>query len=185
MSSFDLGKTDLIEHEINSGGHPPIKQPPPRVPPHQREIVDKQLDKLLASGRVEESQSPWSSPVVLARKHDGSYRVCIDFRKLNQSTEKGAIPLPRIDDVLEAVGGAQWLIRTAGLKLKLTKCQFLKTEVKFLGHVFSTQWIKTDPEKIETVKTWPRVSELSWSSQLIQAIHLWITRYCRSALQTV
>ena len=46
-------------------------------------------------------------------------------------------------------------IRTAGLKLKLTKCQFLKKEVKFLGHVVSSQGIKTDPEKIETVKTWP------------------------------
>ncbi|KAL9970389.1 hypothetical protein ACROYT_G022754 [Oculina patagonica] len=108
VSSFDLGKTDLMEHEINTGGHPPMKQPPRRVPPHQREIIDKQLDELLASGKVEESQSPWSSPVVLARKHDGSYRMCIDFQKLNQCTEKDAIPLPRTDDALEAVGGAQW-----------------------------------------------------------------------------
>ena len=46
-------------------------------------------------------------------------------------------------------------IRTAGLKLKPTKCQFLKREVSFLGHVVSSEGIKTDPDKVETVRTWP------------------------------
>ena len=97
-----------MEDEINTGEHAPIKQLPRRIPPHQGEIIDQQLDELLANGRVEESQSPWSSPVVLVRKHDGSYRMCIDYRKLNLCTEKDAIPLPRTDDVLEALGGGQW-----------------------------------------------------------------------------
>ena len=92
----------------DTGDSKPIKQPPRRVPPYQREYIDQQLDELLATGRVEPSQSPWSSPVVLARKHDGTYRMCIDFRKLNQSTKKDAIPLPRTDDLLEALGRAQW-----------------------------------------------------------------------------
>ena len=108
MNSSDLGKSDLMEHEINTGDCTPIKQPPRRIPPHQREIIDQQLDELVANGRVEQSQSPWSSPVVLARKHDGTYRMCIDFRRLNQYTQKDAISLPRTDDVLEALGGAQW-----------------------------------------------------------------------------
>ena len=72
MHNSDLGKSDLMEHEINTGEHAPIKQLPCRIPPHQGEIIDQQLDELLANGRVEESQSPWSSPVVLVRKHDGS-----------------------------------------------------------------------------------------------------------------
>ena len=42
------------------------------------------------------------------RKHDGTYCMCIDFRKLNQSTKKDTIPLPRTDDLLEALGAAQW-----------------------------------------------------------------------------
>ena len=108
MNNSDLGKSDLMKHEINTGEHAPIKQLPCHIPPHQREIIDQQLDELLANGRVEESQSPWSSLVVLVRKHDGSYRMRIDYRKLNLCTEKDAIPLRKTDDVLEALGGGQW-----------------------------------------------------------------------------
>ena len=46
--------------------------------------------------------------MVLARKHDGTFCMCVDYRKLNQCTVKDAQPLPRSDDVLEAVGGARW-----------------------------------------------------------------------------
>ena len=106
----DLGKTSLSEHTIDTGESQPIKLPPRRTPPHQREIIDRQLDDLLKHGRIEPSQSPWSSSVVLARKHDGTFRMCVDYRKLNQCTVKDAQPLPRSDDVLEAVGGARWFL---------------------------------------------------------------------------
>ena len=46
-------------------------------------------------------------------------------------------------------------IRTAALKLKPTQCRFLKKEVSFLGHVVSSEGIKTDPDKVETIRTWP------------------------------
>ena len=104
----DLGKTSLSEHTIDTGESQPIRLPPRRTPPHQREIIDRQLDDLLKHGRIEPSQSPWSSPVVLARKHDGTFRMCVDYRKLNQCTVKDAQPLSRSDDVLETVGGAPW-----------------------------------------------------------------------------
>ena len=107
-SNSDLGRTDLMEHEIYTGDHQPIKQSPRHTPPHKREVIDQQLNELLDHGRIEPSQSPWSSPVVLACKHDGTYRMCIDYRRLNQCTRKAALPLPRTDDVLEALGGAQW-----------------------------------------------------------------------------
>ena len=86
----------------------PVKTPPCRVPPYQREVINQQLGELLTTGRIEPFRSPWSSPVVLARKHEGTYRMCIDYRKQNQLTQKDAIPLPRTDDVLGALGGAQW-----------------------------------------------------------------------------
>ena len=64
----------------------PIKQLPRRIPPHQKEIIDQHLGEPLENGRVEESQSPRSSPVVLVRRHDGSYRMGIDYCKLNLCT---------------------------------------------------------------------------------------------------
>ena len=82
----DLGKASLSEHTIDTGDSQPIKLPPRRTPPHHREIIDRQLDDLLKHVRIEPSQSPWSSPVVLARKHDGTFRMCVDYRKLNQCT---------------------------------------------------------------------------------------------------
>ncbi|KRY04270.1 Transposon Ty3-I Gag-Pol polyprotein, partial [Trichinella patagoniensis] len=57
---------------------------------------------------VEPSSSPWASPIVLVRKKDGSCRFCVDYRQLNNLTRKDAHPLPRIDDTLDALAGAQW-----------------------------------------------------------------------------
>lgn len=106
-NSSDLRKSGHLEHAIDTSDSKPVKQPPRRVTPYQREVIDQQLDELLAIERFEPSQSPWGSPVLLVRKRDGTYRMCTDFRKLNQSTKKDAIPLPRTDDLLEALGGAQ------------------------------------------------------------------------------
>ena len=75
-----------MEHDINTGEHAPIKQLSRRILPNQREIIDQQLDEQLANDRVEESQSPWSSPLVLVRRHDGSYRMSIGYHKLNLCT---------------------------------------------------------------------------------------------------
>ena len=63
---------------------------------------------MLEQGVIEPSASPWSSPILLVRKKDGSIRFCIDFRKLNSVTRKDAYPLPRIDECLESLGGSRW-----------------------------------------------------------------------------
>ena len=54
-------------------------------------IIDEEVNLMLAEGVIEPSDSPWSSPVVLAKKKEGKYRFCIDFVKLNQVTEKDAV----------------------------------------------------------------------------------------------
>ena len=59
-------------------------------------------------GVIQSSSSPWAFPVVLVQKKDGSIRFCVDYRKLNQITQKDTYPLPRIDMILYALNGSQW-----------------------------------------------------------------------------
>ena len=106
--SGDLGKTDLVQHEIQTGDTKPIKQAPRRIPIHRRELVAELVAEMKTKGVIEDSSSPWASPIVLVQKKDGSLRFCVDYRRLNAVTEKDAYPLPRIDDTIEAFSGAQW-----------------------------------------------------------------------------
>jgi hypothetical protein len=108
MGDFDLGHTTILQHTIETGDAVPIKQRPRRVPPHQQKFVDETTKELLDRGLIQESQSPWSSPIVLAKKADGSYRLCIDYRKLNSCTVKSAQPLARIDDTLNQLSGSRY-----------------------------------------------------------------------------
>jgi transposase InsO family protein len=106
--SQDLGSTDLATHSIDTGGHPPIKIPARRVPLHKQDAMRSEVAKMLDKGIIEPCDGPWSSPVVLAAKKDGTLRFCIDYRKLNEVTRKDAYPLPRIEDNLDALSGARW-----------------------------------------------------------------------------
>ena len=66
-----------------------------------------QVQQMLARDVIRPSNSPWASPVVMVRKKDGSLHFCVDFRQLNAATVKDAHPLPRIDDLLDALHGAR------------------------------------------------------------------------------
>ncbi|KRX12461.1 Retrovirus-related Pol polyprotein from transposon 17.6, partial [Trichinella nelsoni] len=104
----DLGRTSLVTHRIETGEARPIKQPPRRLPVAQRSVMERLVGQMLESGVIEPASGPWSSPVVLVRKKDGSPRFCVDYRRLNAVTRVDAQPLPRIDDTLDALAGSQW-----------------------------------------------------------------------------
>ena len=104
----DLGRTTLTQHRINTGDATPICQPPRRLAPCQREEAQKLVHNMLKQGVVEAAQGPWSSPIVLVKKKDGSTRFCVDFRKLNAHTKRDAHPIPRVDDTLDTLGQAEW-----------------------------------------------------------------------------
>jgi len=108
LSDDQLGRTKQLKHTINTGDHQPIRQPVRRIPPCKREEVHQLLQDMLARKVIQPSTSPWASPVVLVKKKDGSTRFCIDYRKVNAITHKDAYPLPRIDDTLDTLSGAQW-----------------------------------------------------------------------------
>lgn len=103
-----LGHIDLLQHVIDTGNAKPVKQPPRRVPIAQREIIEKELGKMLTQNIIEPSDSSWSSRCLLVKKSDSTYRFCVDYRKVNELTRKDAYPLPRIDASLDSLGRSKF-----------------------------------------------------------------------------
>ncbi|CAC5403371.1 unnamed protein product [Mytilus coruscus] len=108
-SDVDLGRTNLLKHEINTGNARPFKEPPRRTPYHLNKVVNDNIDTMLQKGIIESSNSPWAAGIVLVKKKDDSYRFCVDYRRLNSVTlNKDEYPLPRIDDSLDHLAGNKW-----------------------------------------------------------------------------
>ena len=78
-----LGHTKVIQHTIDTGNSAPIRQYPRRLPYAHRAETRTQVQDMLKQGVIQPSCSPWASPIVLVKKKDGSYRFCVDYRKLN------------------------------------------------------------------------------------------------------
>ena len=80
-------------------GESPISKAPYSMDPFELEELKKQLEDLLDKEFIRPSVSPWGAPVLFVKKKDGSMRLCIDYRELNNLTIKNKYPLPRIDDL--------------------------------------------------------------------------------------
>lgn len=106
--SRKAGSRVNVKHRVITGDHLPISQRAYRVSPAERRIIQKEVEKMLDRDVIQPSESPWSSPVVLVKKKDGSWRFCVDYRRLNKITKKDAYPLPRIDDTLDSLKGAKF-----------------------------------------------------------------------------
>ncbi len=107
-TELDLGRSTAVKFRIDTGDAVPIRQRPYRVPESQKEEVLRQLRKLEEAGIISASNSPWASPLVIVKKKDSTLRLCVDYRKLNAVTRKDSFPLPRIDELLDHLGNAQY-----------------------------------------------------------------------------
>jgi hypothetical protein len=114
LQGYKLSSTRAAQHSINvEPGTNPINTRPYRLPEAQKEEVNKQIQKLLQEGIIEESDSPWNSPILLVTtKLDASgqqkYRLVVDYRKLNEKTVGNAYPLPDIIEILDQLGQAKY-----------------------------------------------------------------------------
>ncbi|KAE9176263.1 hypothetical protein PF005_g25037 [Phytophthora fragariae] len=104
-----------VEHHIDTGSEKPIMLKRRRHAQSEDAIMEDNVSKMLRAGVIEEGNGAWGFPVVLVRKRDGEVRFCVDYRALNKVTKRDVYPLPRIDETLEALGGAR-LFTTLDLK---------------------------------------------------------------------
>ncbi|XP_036003984.1 LOW QUALITY PROTEIN: uncharacterized protein LOC118566341 [Fundulus heteroclitus] len=74
----------------------------------KQQFADRQIHDSLQDGLAQRSHSSWASPIIMVRKKDGTYRLCIDYRALNERTVPDAYPLPRIQDTLDTLSTARW-----------------------------------------------------------------------------
>lgn len=108
LDGSELGYTEVVQHHVNTGDHTPVKQQFRRIPFVHCDIVEKMVQDMTEQGVIRPSISPWASPVVLVPKKDGTKRFCVDYRRLNGITKKDVYPLPRIDDILDTLGGCRF-----------------------------------------------------------------------------
>ena len=102
----DLGEIRNVKHTIDTEGSRPIRIPYRRLPHRQRKNIRTEIYAMLMAGVIEPSNSPWPDPVVMVKKKDGLLRLCLNYRKLNLVTKGDVYPLPRCDDIREAMSGA-------------------------------------------------------------------------------
>lgn len=227
-------------------GHVPPCRPTYRLAEPEVKECRRHVEELLTQGFIRPSSSPYGSPILFVRKKDGSFRMVIDYRAVNNLTRKDKYPLPRIDDLLDKLQGSQYFssfdllsgyhqvrlheadvpktafrtpfgsyeflvmpfgltnapstfqrlmnsifhdfiregfvviylddllihsqsledhyqhlarvlerLREQKLYAKLSKCDFLTSELCYLGHVVGRDGLKVDPAKVKAIKDWP------------------------------
>jgi len=246
LNEEDLGATRLPAFSIELSQQSPIYQRPRYFPaPISREI-EEQCERLEQMGVIEESESPWNSPIVPIRKPDGTLRICVDYRRVNDVTIKARFPMNLVSDSVYRMHGmkvftkldllrgyyqmeveegsrpitafstshkhfqfkrlsfglanapgafqkgmnvllsrfpsanvtvfiddilimnenqddhlklVEEVLKTliyAGIKVKLSKCQWCMKEVEFLGHTVSENGIRKSKSFVEKVKNFPK-----------------------------
>ena len=109
---WDLGECDLVPHTIQlKPDAKPVQSPPRRVPYHLKQELKIELQNMLDKGIIEESNSCWSSPLVVIQKKDSGIRVCVDLRKVNEQVYNETFPMTNIEDVLSQLHGKKYFTK--------------------------------------------------------------------------
>ena len=113
MDGDKLGCTNTVKHKINTIDDIPVNKGNYRYPAVHKEVIETETTKLKENNAISPSNSPYNSPVwVVDKKPDSQgnkrYRMVIDYRALNEKTVGDAYPLPKITDILDQLGGAQY-----------------------------------------------------------------------------
>ncbi|GKB37428.1 putative reverse transcriptase domain-containing protein, partial [Tanacetum coccineum] len=130
----------LVEFQIDLvPGAAPVARAPYRLAPAEMQELSTQLQELSDRGFIRPSSSPWGAPVLFVKKKDGSFRMCIDYRKLNKLTVKNRYPLLRIDDLFDQLQGSRVYskidLRSGYHQLRVREKDISKTTFRTLyGH---------------------------------------------------
>ncbi|XP_056437540.1 uncharacterized protein LOC130374637 [Gadus chalcogrammus] len=108
LHEWEVGRAKGVEHHIRLHDPRPFRERSRRLAPADIDDVRRHIQQLLAAGIITESRSPYASPIVVVRKKNGSIRICIDYRTLNNRTTPDQYTMPRIDDALDSLSGSQW-----------------------------------------------------------------------------
>jgi hypothetical protein len=131
----ELPPSRAYDHQIPLlPGAVPVQKKPYRYAPTQKDELEAQIKEMLQKGVIQESHSPYASPVILVKKKDGGWRMCIDYRYLNALTEKNKYPLPVVDELLDELSGSQYFtkldLRSGYHQIRLVPGEEYKTAFK-------------------------------------------------------
>ena len=108
QDSGDIGRIPSLQMEIRLKDDIPVQKAYASIPKPLYKEVKEYVQELIVKGWIVKSQSPYAAPVICVRKKDGSLRLCIDYRLLNNKTVPDRHPLPRIQDLTDSLGGYGW-----------------------------------------------------------------------------
>jgi hypothetical protein len=131
VNTKELGDANVKDMQITLQDDIPVSYRPYRLAYSERNVVRGIVQDLLNNGIIRDSESPYSSPILIVKKKSGEYRMCVDYHSLNAKTIKDRYPLPRVDDYLERMYDSQYFttldLASGYHQIKVAEDSILKT----------------------------------------------------------